>query len=434
MDSGQTDLSQVQSALPGGNDPVWLLAVGGPIVDGVAPLWRAELVVGLPELSFRRRCWRYGSCTFASLPLSANEFAKLLDANGPQQITADDLIFEFDVQQQCSWSRKPSLDQYGDRRVPRPSVDYTVNLVQPSNQFQPPTSLLIGPDSPTFVVFAAAFNAFFFDNYALTGANNPLLGRLTIRVGDPRGRITGIGIQSTHLDVDIEGEALDGTAVEFMATQDRLLVPIAGAGRVVLPLANGLPDDAWVWLRTDTDWFDYRSLGGWAAYRSPDVRDERPTEPTADLAAIIAQGENQHVEFKRQLPESKPAARHTIFKTVVAFANGDGGTMLFGVDDDGTVPGIGEATGSAADRFSSMLRSSTSPTPPCHTHEQTLDGRRVLIVEVEANNGTIYAVTVQADKPEYFVRRGATTFHARPEELSLAAQRRRSPSSAAGLS
>lgn len=56
----------------------------------------------------------------------------------------------------------------------------------------------------------------------------------------------------------------------------------------------------------------------------------------AEIQSLIEQGENGGVEFKRSdvRPES-------LAKEIVAFSNTNGGTLLIGVDDNGTVTGIG---------------------------------------------------------------------------------------------
>jgi len=54
-----------------------------------------------------------------------------------------------------------------------------------------------------------------------------------------------------------------------------------------------------------------------------------------ELKRLAANGENQTVEFKR-----KVAYPEKIVKEVVAFANADGGVLLIGVNDDGTIPGL----------------------------------------------------------------------------------------------
>ncbi|MBK5277284.1 MAG: ATP-binding protein [Bacteroidia bacterium] len=53
------------------------------------------------------------------------------------------------------------------------------------------------------------------------------------------------------------------------------------------------------------------------------------------LKNLVKKGEGSHLEFKR-----KAAHPDKIAKELIAFANTSGGTMLIGVDDDKSIPGI----------------------------------------------------------------------------------------------
>lgn len=55
----------------------------------------------------------------------------------------------------------------------------------------------------------------------------------------------------------------------------------------------------------------------------------------ADLRKLIAQGEGLQLEFKK-----KAAHPDKLVREIIAFANTDGGTLLIGVDDDGTLSGV----------------------------------------------------------------------------------------------
>lgn len=88
--------------------------------------------------------------------------------------------------------------------------------------------------------------------------------------------------------------------------------------------------------------------------RPPKGRKQEQPTPVAPVAELIAQGESARVEFKSSLrapigtepktPEHASSLRaelqHTILKTVCAFLNADGGTLLIGVDDAGTALGL----------------------------------------------------------------------------------------------
>ena len=71
-----------------------------------------------------------------------------------------------------------------------------------------------------------------------------------------------------------------------------------------------------------------------------------PKPGDREIAALLTAGENAKVEFKSSarwdLRENKknPVMEQVILKTVAAFLNSDGGTLLLGVSDDGAVVGL----------------------------------------------------------------------------------------------
>ena len=54
-----------------------------------------------------------------------------------------------------------------------------------------------------------------------------------------------------------------------------------------------------------------------------------------DLQKLVRRGEGLHLEFKR-----KVAYPDKVIREMIAFANTEGGVLLIGVDDDGSIPGI----------------------------------------------------------------------------------------------
>jgi predicted HTH transcriptional regulator len=58
-------------------------------------------------------------------------------------------------------------------------------------------------------------------------------------------------------------------------------------------------------------------------------------ERVAELRKLVARGEGQHLEFKR-----KASYPDKIVRELIAFANTEGGTLLIGVDDDQSIPGV----------------------------------------------------------------------------------------------
>lgn len=58
-------------------------------------------------------------------------------------------------------------------------------------------------------------------------------------------------------------------------------------------------------------------------------------ERISRLRRLVSLGEGLHLEFKR-----KVAFPDKVVRELIAFANTDGGTLLVGVDDDGSIPGV----------------------------------------------------------------------------------------------
>lgn len=117
-----------------------------------------------------------------------------------------------------------------------------------------------------------------------------------------------------------------------------------------------------------------------------------------DVRELIERGEGQHVEFKASFSEENEA-----IKTLCAFANAEGGTVLVGVSDIGAPIGtmLGKNT---RENFANKLHSGTQP--PLYTN----------IASYEVAGKTVVAISVKAPKQgelfyafgEPFVRVGRT--------------------------
>ncbi|MEP9390925.1 ATP-binding protein [Gordonia sp. VNK1] len=101
-----------------------------------------------------------------------------------------------------------------------------------------------------------------------------------------------------------------------------------------------------------------------AVYGAVAAHLQRPQR--AGVAELIAAGESAQVEFKStarintRTGEKDPRMEQVIVKTVSAFLNADGGTLLIGVDDEGTPLGLDADYATLrvpdADRFELWLR------------------------------------------------------------------------------
>lgn len=125
-----------------------------------------------------------------------------------------------------------------------------------------------------------------------------------------------------------------------------------------------------------------------------------------DLVEEIAQGESCNLEFKL-FPN---AERAKYLKTVIAFANGIGGRLLFGVANDRTVRGIAnDKAFSEMDGIVNSIYEACSPRIPIDAGIENIDGKSVIVIDVLAGSGCPYFLKSEGDRNGVYVRVGATT-------------------------
>ena len=112
-----------------------------------------------------------------------------------------------------------------------------------------------------------------------------------------------------------------------------------------------------------------------------------------ELEQLVGLGEGLSLEFKRQVPRPKRIA-----KEVVALANTHGGRIVLGVDDDGTITGVNDAS---EEKF--LLRQATQshcdPAVEYRTERVGVGDRRDVLVVV---------VPESASKPHFVIAEAAT--------------------------
>jgi Putative DNA-binding domain len=105
---------------------------------------------------------------------------------------------------------------------------------------------------------------------------------------------------------------------------------------------SGKAEGAWVVLRRGDEWLDRRFLA-WPYTRERQPGVEIEIEPATRLEGLIGGGEGPTIEFKEELPTNDADSKRNVMKTVAAFANGDGGAILFGVTNEGQIDGVDQS-------------------------------------------------------------------------------------------
>ena len=129
-----------------------------------------------------------------------------------------------------------------------------------------------------------------------------------------------------------------------------------------------------------------------------------------ELKTLIA--ECTAYDFKLMLEEKKPKSW---LKSVSAFANGLGGSLFFGIDDDGNVKGLDDVQ-HICEAISSKIRDYMDPLPEVEMIPQETDGLCILQLKVNSGHYTPYYYVGDGQRVA-FVRVGDESIPATAEQM-----------------
>lgn len=97
-------------------------------------------------------------------------------------------------------------------------------------------------------------------------------------------------------------------------------------------------------------------------------------------------GEATAYDKKEQLEVKRPKSW---LKSVSAFANGEGGTLVFGINDDDQVVGLADAE-SDAERISEEIKTKLDPIPAINLEFKEVEGKKLVLLQVYKGQETPY--------------------------------------------
>jgi predicted HTH transcriptional regulator len=116
------------------------------------------------------------------------------------------------------------------------------------------------------------------------------------------------------------------------------------------------------------------------------------------LRKLISEGENQKLDFKYCISDSRKIAR-----TLSAFANTDGGKLLIGVRDNGSIAGV------RSDEEYYMIETAASlfcrPEIPVAIRQHVSDGKTILEVDVSKGTSRPYEAKDEEGKWKAYFRK-----------------------------
>lgn len=396
---------------------VWVRVAAVRQDDGTWNERLLELTSGAAPPSFEQRCWEYPAALFAAAVVSGAVAAGWLQGGSialgdERRVVVPGLV----ANSRPTWQHRQSHEPAPYETLFWPSTDASFSQNDLTSS-EPQGHLVSGGDAPSFVNFYTAAACFFwFDRRPSGGAVNQ---GTKYRHQDTTGRINKIRFGDNSLAVDVEGDNLADMTVELAGEAPGMAASLAGdrLQTVTFPLDGGLPPGAWVLLRRGCHWVDRRFLTGqWAGAADHGV--EYLVDPQTRLEAFLAEREGPQVEFKRQISDTNKAK---IMKTVCAFANESGGSVLFGIDDDNDHDLVGieaQRVDRMKDQLTQSIDSWVEPPPAIAFQTLPIDAADNVVLELQVRPGSaLYGSGRPGETKTVYVRRHAVTVKAKPSEI-----------------
>lgn len=360
--------------------------------------------------------YNYGEFCFLFAKTVASKISNWTKSNKAQ---VNGIEFDFPSLQETIWGeRYPSkIKNVNFYSLPVPFSIFQLHRSH-SNKRLNYSEPLIADGLPSFPNLITATYHFLYDKEAQSG--NSIIDDIIIRQAHTECWIEKIHLHPSAVSIEIKGDDVRGVRLEVKGDKNYFDQKLRKAGIKKLSMPEGLPSKLWVILSRGNQWLDYRNFDLSGAYHLADkdvVID--PPDRCTQINGLISRGEGETIEFKEQISNE---TKQKFLKTVAAFLNGKGGVILIGVEDEtGKIVGVKGDIAKEKDRLSNIIRNNVVPQSKFGIESCNLKGSTVIAIFIEEGDSPPYGL--DANKTLYYVRRGATTFHASQYEVRTLANK-----------
>jgi len=415
VDTGTTDLSNVGKFVA--NYSTLTYRFMAQYINGAFQV--ARLILGAPPASWSR--YTYDTVLF----LAGSETGTVIsDWLSKGEVTFHDQQYPLPLlQTTATFERYPSHTSYGLFTLLKPYTFYRVDF---NNAVSTAVGVLAAEDAPFFLSLQEAERSLLYDRKStdIRSANDQLPGRgISLYLEQDEAWLEHIHFSSSVLKITLDGTNVSGVRLKVTGTgvQDYDDHPVERT--ISLSAPDGPPDIIKIALLKGNTWLDYFYDDRRSRYNAFIPRHTNVVfdyqEPGEEIIRLIESGEGKTIEFKSE--ESEDTVKWT--KTLVAFANTDGGYILFGVSDEGRVVGLSKELakhhGSLEkfrDGLTSTIVNTVTPVPQYEFLPPIkIVGKDVLAIKVSSGD---QAHSLLVEKAHHFyIRRDATTRDANNFEI-----------------
>jgi hypothetical protein len=171
-----------------------------------------------------------------------------------------------------------------------------------------------------------------------------------------------------------------------------------------------------------------------AAFRLLEAEFSNERSAEIEIGKLIQKGESQSLEFKStlriDLKSDKPEKfiEHSVIKTLAAFLNSEGGTLIIGVEDNKNIMGLEADFNSFSkpdklDEFQKHFDNLISKTLGNRFHHYlkiefpTIEDKTICVITIKEKSDEPVYVVNDTGQETFYIRRTASTIDLKPSEM-----------------
>jgi ATP-dependent DNA helicase RecG len=131
------------------------------------------------------------------------------------------------------------------------------------------------------------------------------------------------------------------------------------------------------------------------------------------INSLIKEGENSRVEFK-----SAAVSNEDLAIVMISFLNGQGGVILLGVEDDGTISGIEDSLDKKMNALNQIAQNRVKPPVIPILDTFTIADKSIISISLEKGIQKPYYL-IKNEKTLFYIRVGTTCRLASPEQIAI---------------
>lgn len=278
------------------------------------------------------------------------------------------------------------------------------------------TSILVGIDPAPYFPRLVDGEAWFLYETSIPSQTTSV-GDIDIVLEDDRAYFTGIRVDPDAYVVSLAGSQL-GECFVHLYTSGLQLESRKAEAEVAFSIVGNPDRFSLIVVDSQGEWLDRRDVDkeyfGRQIPEDVTIINQDLNEDVIIRNLIMRQGESLRLEYKSKLEFRPRPEKDRFLQSIVAFANTEGGTILLGVEDDGTVVGVDPH--GIREMVLNKIEDCLDGAPKVRIGQHNIDEKIVVAVDISECDEKPCAIRADSNRSVIYVRRDGSNKLAKPED------------------